>query len=87
VVVRFAQVETLGGAAGRAQANCQNGERATGGGTELALGEITRTFFLDTGGRPVPETQGATPTGWSNEWINQSGVTDTIRVYVICASP
>jgi hypothetical protein len=87
VVVRYVEATTLNTGDGHAQANCEAGERATGGGTELVTGEITNLKFVNTGGTPAPPGQGATPTGWYNEWINQSGMTDTVRVYVICASP
>jgi hypothetical protein len=87
VVVRTAEATTLNGEDGRAQANCEPGERATGGGTELDSGQVQNLWFFDTGGRPVPNTQGATPTGWRNEWFNNSGETAIIFVYVICASP
>jgi hypothetical protein len=48
------------------------------------------------GGRPIfePEEEGQpakvngrTPIGWKSGWANESGSDDTIRVYVICASP
>jgi hypothetical protein len=87
VVVRTAEATTPNVENGEAQANCAPGERATGGGTKLAVGQVQNLWFFDTGGRPVPNTPGATPTGWYNQWFNNSGSTDTIEVYVICASP
>jgi hypothetical protein len=87
VVVRYVEATTINTGIGHAQANCEVGERATGGGTELVSGEIANLWFVNTGGTPVPSVQGVTPTGWYNEWINQSGKTDTVRVYVVCASP
>jgi hypothetical protein len=87
VVVRYAEVTTSNGANGQTQANCNAGERATGGGVEMDSGNSKDVWYFTPGGRPVPNTQGATPTGWFADWFNESGSTDTFRVYVICASP
>jgi hypothetical protein len=87
VVVRSAQADAESFNTGHAQANCASGERATGGGMQLILGNVEHVFFYEPGGIPVPETTGATPTGWFAEWFNSSPELDGFRVYVICASP
>jgi|SRR5919108_3096166 hypothetical protein len=68
-------------------ANCNPGERATGGSSELQSGSITSLFFFEPGGEPVPGSQGSTPTGWKASWYNSDNSSKTIRVSVICASP
>jgi Collagen triple helix repeat (20 copies) len=87
VVVRYAEVTTSSGNDGQTQAKCNAGERATGGGVEMASGDSKDVWYFTPSGRPVPNTQGATPTGWFANWYNESASTDTFRVYVICASP
>jgi hypothetical protein len=69
------------------QANCQAGERAVGGSSELQAGSITTLFFFEPGGEPVPGTQGSTPTGWRASWYNSDASSKTIRVSAVCASP
>lgn len=64
-----------------AQANCQPDERAAGGG-----------FFHNTGGvpfrsEPVPNTPGATPTGWGVSISGGPFAQGLITAYVICAAP
>jgi hypothetical protein len=87
VVVRFAEATSTAGSNGFAQANCSPGERATGGGVEMNAGDSKDVWYFQPGGRPVPPTQGATPTGWYASWYNESATNDTFHVYVICASP
>ncbi len=87
VVVRFAETTTSNSSDGSAQANCNAGERATGGGVEMTNGNSKDVWYFEPGGAPVPNTQGATPTGWASTWFNESGGTDKFRVYAICASP
>ncbi len=87
VVVRYVEATTTTGSDGNAQANCNPGERATGGGVELDSGSSIKMWYFQPGGRPVPNTQGATPTGWYGSWWNETGSTDMVRVYAICASP
>lgn len=63
-----------------AQANCQPGERATGGG-----------YFHNTGGgafrsEPTPNT-GGTPTGWLVSISGGTFAEGLIVAYAVCASP
>jgi len=87
VVSHYVEATTLNGNDGQAEADCSAGEHATGGGVVLTNGVITKLWYFQHEGGPVPNTQGAAPTGWSGSWFNESGSTDTLRVYVICASP
>jgi hypothetical protein len=88
VVVRYGQGGAGVGGLGIAQAKCEPGERATGGGgTEVVSGSHEKVVFYTPGGAPLPPTPGATPTGWSVEWLNTGATEDLVSVYVICASP
>ena len=87
VVVRFAEAITTNGSRGKATASCNAGERATGGGVEVVSGNAAKVWYLTSGGVPTPRRQGATSTGWFGEWFNESGSTDTLHVYAVCASP
>jgi hypothetical protein len=86
VVVRFGDTVTSNGQSGSHLTNCNPGERATGGGAALAGGSAINLFYTEPG-RPNPSTVGAHPTGWAASWFNNSGSTDTIRVFAVCASP
>jgi hypothetical protein len=86
VVVRYAEAITPSGSYSHAQANCNPGERATGGGVLVWNGSNANVAFYG-GAVPVPDTQGATPTGEWAQWTNGSPVTDTFRLYVTCVSP
>lgn len=86
VVVRYAEITTGTLNDGSAEAKCDPGERATGGGVEMYSGNAVKVWYFDPGGRPFPRTRGATPTGWSASWYNESVSTDSFRVYAICAS-
>jgi hypothetical protein len=85
VVVHFGEGTVGNGSVGEATANCNAGERATGGGPQLWNGADTGNDYLDS--MPVPSGTGETPTGWRVVWDNQSGGSDTIHVYAVCASP
>jgi hypothetical protein len=85
VVVREAQKVTANGQNDNATANCLPGEVAVGGGSELVAGSILNMHFF--GDNPVPSAAGSKPTGWSDSIYNDSGQSNTWRVYVICASP
>jgi hypothetical protein len=85
VVVRFGEGTAANTAVGEATANCNAGERATGGGPQLWNGGDTGNDYLDS--MPVPSGTGETPTGWRVVWDNVSGGSDTIHVYAVCASP
>jgi hypothetical protein len=61
-------------------ANCQAGERAVGGS---AVGEGDEGIFGQAG-IPVPDTAGATPTGWKTVY-SQGIASVKTTVYVICA--
>ena len=71
VVRRAALSSTTSG-----QADCQTGERATGGGFQHG------TLDKLTSSAPVPNTGGATPTGWRVTFDTPASGT----VYVVCAS-
>ena len=69
---------------------CNAGEVATGGGWQMESGNVAN--FLTFGDYPVQSNgstagPGDTPAGWYVSIYNNSGSTDTWRVYVICASP
>jgi hypothetical protein len=85
VVERFAEGTAANTAVGEATANCAAGERATGGGPELFNGNDGGQDYLDS--MPTPTGAGETPTGWRLVWFNNSGLSDTMRVYVVCAAP
>jgi len=78
---------TLTGTFGNATVLCNGGERATGGGVELILGGPVNMYYYQPGGVPLAFAQGATPTGWRSSWFNDSGGSNTIRVYAVCAAP
>jgi hypothetical protein len=50
----------------------------------LLSGDSGQTFYFEPGG--VPDVNNGTPTGWHSSWFQNSGITETIRVYVVCAS-
>lgn len=67
-----------------ATADCQAGERATGGGWEVVGGNLA---IIDYANRPM-QVPGETPVSWLVELYNPSGSnSSTARPYVICASP
>lgn len=62
--------------------NCEPGERATGGSVDPS---IFGAALMD---HPIPNTAGATPTGWQARAHNRGTRTGVVAtVYVICASP
>ena len=85
MVVREASGRAGSGDIGSAQANCEPGERATGGGAQVVLG-AEKIELYEPGGIPVPSAEDETPTGWDVEWRNTSAAEDVLSVYVICAS-
>jgi hypothetical protein len=87
VRVRYVDIVTNNNTNGGGQANCNPGERATGGGVAMISGNAANIVYFQPGGAPTPPSQGATPTGWTSSWYNTSGQTDTFRVYAICAAP
>jgi hypothetical protein len=60
----------------RANAGCQPGERAVGGGAATSTGLLDET-------RPTPSS--GTPTGWTATAYDGSGTAD-VQVWVVCAS-
>jgi hypothetical protein len=85
VVVRFVEGNVNNGGVIEQTANCNAGERATGGGAQLWNGGDAGSVVIASS--PVPNGQGETPTGWHVVWENKSGGTQTIHTYAICASP
>lgn len=81
--VTVRSTEQTGSGTQNATASCLPGERATGGGVELVLGNASEIFYFAPGGRPTP--RGGTPTGWSSLWVIAQGEA-TIRVYAICVA-
>jgi hypothetical protein len=66
-------------------ARCNAGEQATGGGASIS-GVLGGSSAWQQPGYPVPAS-GSLPPGWAATYYNSSGFTDTLSVYVICASP
>jgi hypothetical protein len=80
VVVRFVDQSSSANTNGNAQANCDSGERATGGGVQLRAGDASHIFYFQPGGIPV----GNPPTGWRSSWFAE--VASDVRVFAVCAS-
>jgi hypothetical protein len=94
VVVHVAETKTSTHGDGFAQANCNAGERATGGGVQMGPGNSVDVWYFQPGGRPSLSgntgqelKDGETPTAWYASWYNESSSEDTFHVYVICAAP
>jgi hypothetical protein len=92
VVVRYAETTTQNGEAGYAEAVCKPGEVATGGGAEMYNGNSAGVDWFQPGGVPYPSSfftpgEEPVPIAWYAHWFNESGSTDTFRVFVDCASP
>jgi hypothetical protein len=66
-----------------ATAECNAGERATGGGG--TSGNATGVHLKHSA--PTPSAQGETPSGWSATYENTSGSPAVIRAWVVCAAP
>ena len=69
--------------------SCANGERAVGGGINVAgepdgnangVTQIVESY-------PTPATAGAVPTGWAGAVQKNNVGTDSASAYVVCASP
>lgn len=85
VVVRYADVTN--NSAVEATANCNTGERATGGGWDARGNGALLIPFVS---RPNPSGAGDTPTGWYVDFgtaYTASQPNATGRVYVVCVSP
>ena len=84
VVVRQGTLSSVAnGASGIVTAQCNAGERATGGGNSVSgLGgwQVIESF-------PTPGTAGSTPTGWRVDATNNTGSATNLVAIVVCASP
>jgi Collagen triple helix repeat (20 copies) len=84
VVIRTATANVPHNGSGTATADCQAGERATGGGGRFLNLSQNYAWLLES--RPVAAS-GAVPTSWTVTGGNISGAAATLEVYVICAAP
>ena len=85
MVVRIEETtDPVSGSAAAPEANCDEGERATGGGVAILEAEegdyIQQTF-------PLPQDAGETPTGWSGMVFVTTVGGKQLRTYVVCAIP
>ena len=84
VVVRQGTASSVAnGVSGIVTAQCNAGERATGGGNSVSgLGgwQVIESF-------PTPGTAGSTPTGWRVGATNNTGISNNLVAIVVCASP
>jgi hypothetical protein len=91
VVVRSTRTTSNTGVTSTTVASCGPGQVATGGGANLTSGSVPNTYFFEPGGVPavgsVPAGDGTTPNEWLATWTNNSGATEEVVVYVVCASP
>jgi len=62
------------------RADCEAGEKATGGGVSMWAGNAGNVTYFDPGGIPV----GNPSTGWFAGWFATTAV--SIRVHVVCIS-
>lgn len=80
------------GSFGKAEAACQSGERATGGGvyneSNVLFVQVTSSYPTPNPTSPPATGDGKVPTGW-RVWVrNDSPTTDyAVNAYVICAAP
>jgi hypothetical protein len=68
---------------GSVTAECNPGERATGGGNSISGStgwQVIESF-------PTPGTAGSTPTGWRVDATNLTGSANNLVALVVCASP
>jgi hypothetical protein len=79
---------------GEAQANCNAGERATGGGEFISpsQGGPVETIRISAPGVqssafPGPAVGGDVPDSWYVEVLNNSASAQSLTTYVVCASP
>jgi hypothetical protein len=94
VVVRTGSASISAGTLGDAQANCNAGEHATGGGEFVSVnsGSIDETIrfsapSLQSSQFVQPAAAGDAPNAWAVEVANNAGTARTLNVYVVCASP
>jgi hypothetical protein len=92
VMRQGAAVVVSAGSFAKAEASCNAGERATGGGLynedQVFLPRITSSYPTPNSTSPPPTGDGQVPTGW-RVWVSNMGNTSSITVYayVICAAP
>lgn len=94
VVIRTASVSVTNNTRNFAVAACNAGERATGGGARFTGLSATNQHLLvysypknaATSATDIPAA-GDVPTAWQASAFNSSGATDTLNVFVVCASP
>jgi hypothetical protein len=78
-----------GASPGNVSASCAAGERAVGGGINVAGetdGNVSGAARLIES-YPTPATAGATPTGWAGAVTEVGATSDTASAYVVCATP
>jgi hypothetical protein len=75
------------GGFGTAEASCQPGERATGGGffnPSVYYLVLTASYPTPNPGNPPPTGNGKVPTGWK-VWVANTGTgSQTVQAYVVC---
>jgi hypothetical protein len=90
VTIRIGSPVSFSGAnPGNVSASCAAGERAVGGGINVAGetdGNVTGAARL-VESYPTPATAGATATGWAGAVTYTGAGTDSASAYVVCASP
>jgi hypothetical protein len=94
VVVRTGSTSIGVGQLGDAQANCNPGERATGGGEFVSpnSGSPDETIrfsapSLQSSQFVQPASAGDVPDAWAVEVLNNASASRQLSVYVVCASP
>jgi hypothetical protein len=92
VVMRQGATVSVGiGAFASATANCNSGERATGGGVyneaNVSLIAISSSYPTPNPTSRPPTGNGQVPTGW-RVWVKNNGASAyDVEAYVICAAP
>jgi hypothetical protein len=92
VMRQGAAVVVSAGSFAKAEASCNAGERATGGGLynedQVFLPRITSSYPTPNPASPPPTGDGQVPTGW-RVWVSNKDNASNITVYayVICAAP
>ena len=93
VVVRTNSVSLVAGTTGTPTVQCEPGERATGGGGGVVPSlpgtrALVQSGPVDVSGT-LPIANGAVPTGWRVEALNNSGQPTPLNafVYAVCAAP
>ena len=90
VTIRIGSPDSFDAATpGNVSVSCANGERAVGGGINVAGepdGNATGTTQI-VESYPTPATAGAVPTGWAGAVQKNNVGTDSASAYVVCAAP